>query len=638
MVLPPGHPSPVIPPMPVIPLMPIVPRMSTPPPPPMSAPLREYLEFEYSSSSSSSEETESNADGAGVFESDTHSGSPEVTISALTETGQAESSIKVPLQRSYTGTKPVILSSLADTPCATLGIPGLLDQFNATLGTCHTLDTPSLPSLLDDCIKNNYDFGTAYARLRAVWSADNHRNSTILDELRRREAGDRKMRQEVLVGNRIVRSTLPPRRVWDLCANRVVSWWSSSAFLDWSQTRGSDTTRRSNVRPISHAWMHEKDRVDVQTPINGYEWPVPIPTDANLDLIRIEMLNLELEYTWLDVLCLRQKGGTKEELRDEEWKLDVPTIGSVYQLNKVVIYLSGLGRPLTLKEGDLESDQCWFRRAWTVQEPIDKDNTGILAEFHKQLRAIDSIHHLTRRLSLSPAMFEVLSEMQKRVSTNPVDRIAGLALPLLSKMIPVYHETGLLEDAWTALVNEMFVGNRGELFFWYPEPGDAGKKWRPSWDQVMNKSLPANEISDMPVRHDSETHDDWYEGPCVDKGFVRGLAARGTEQVARRGKFIVQDSDGREYAFGIIARHRYPIPEDTYTLLGMDPAKLVRHPVQLRLLGDRNPRPRTQYWVIGRRLSDGKFEKVSVFEMADEKDVRRLSALGITETRRNILI
>ncbi len=43
---------------------------------------------------------------------------------------------------------------------------------------------------------------------------------------------------------------------------------------------------------ISHAWVDEKDRVNVMTPINGYKWPVPIPKNASLDLIRVEMLNL----------------------------------------------------------------------------------------------------------------------------------------------------------------------------------------------------------------------------------------------------------------------------------------------------------------------------------------------------------
>ncbi len=59
---------------------------------------------------------------------------------------------------------------------------------------------------------------------------------------------------------------------------------------------------------------------------------MPIPKDADLNLIRIEMLNLGAEYVWLDVLCLRQKdeGGLREDLRMEEWKLDVPTIGGMY--------------------------------------------------------------------------------------------------------------------------------------------------------------------------------------------------------------------------------------------------------------------------------------------------------------------
>ncbi len=95
--------------------------------------------------------------------------------------------------------------------------------------------------------------------------------------------------------------------------------------------------------PISHAWVGEKDGVDVWTPINGKEWPVPILKDASLNLIQIEMLNLGVEYTWLDVLCLRQKGGSREDLHAEEWKLDVPTIGYIYWDIWVVIYLSGLG-------------------------------------------------------------------------------------------------------------------------------------------------------------------------------------------------------------------------------------------------------------------------------------------------------
>ncbi|KAK0229236.1 hypothetical protein EDD85DRAFT_957633 [Armillaria nabsnona] len=579
-----------------------------------------------------------------VFESEADIIFPEVTISAFNETGQAESSIKVPLQRSFTGTNPVIPSSLTGTPCTALGIPRLLDIFNATLRTSYTLDTPSLFSVLEECIKNNYDFGTAYSRLRAVWSASSY--GTIQNELRRH---------------------LHPQRVWDLYTNWVVPWWSSAAFRVWLplqyvkltpqsfNTRSTTRDSPPNVKvlPISHAWMDAKDRINIQTLINGHEWPVPIPKDANLNLIRIEMLNLGVECTWLDVLCLRQKGGMREELRKEEWKLDVPTIGSVYKENKVVIYLSGLGRPLTLKEGDLESDQCWFRCAWTVQEvgkkrviagdmpdgplhakPMDDDDTGILTKFHQHLRAIDTIHPLSQNFTLSPGMFGVLSEMQKRVSTNPVDKVAGVAIPLLPWSLPVYNENLLLEDVWTALLNVMHPGNRGELLFWYPEPGDAGKKWRPSWEQVIKKPLPANEISHMDVWQDGKTGDDYYEGPCVDKGFVQGLATGGMEKVARCGELIVKHADGIEHTFNIIAHHGYPIPEDTYTLLGtvtMDLTKFLPcHNIQ--------PKVQTQYWVIGQRLSSGKFEKVSVLEM-DNEEVKRLHTLRIVEIHcQNILI
>ncbi len=100
--------------------------------------------------------------------------------------------------------------------------------------------------------------------------------------------------------------------------------------------------------------------MDVWASINGKEWPVSIPKGASLELIHIEMLNLGVQYTWLDVLCLRQKGGPWEDLHTEEWKLDVFTIGGVYDDPVVVIYLSGLGQPLSLKDGDLDSDQCWF--------------------------------------------------------------------------------------------------------------------------------------------------------------------------------------------------------------------------------------------------------------------------------------
>ncbi|KAK0453051.1 hypothetical protein EV421DRAFT_646886 [Armillaria borealis] len=550
---------------------------------------------------------------------------PEVTISATIETGQAESTIKVPKQRNYTGREPVIPSSLADIPCATLGVQGVLDRLNATLGTSHTLDTPSVLSVLEDCIVKNYDFGTAYGHLRGVWNInicctikDN------VDELRRHEEEDKEWRREALVGNNFMqwRWTLP-RRVWDLCSNRVVPWWIciGSEWDKWP-------------RPISHAWVDEKDRVDVWTPINGKEWPVPIPKDANLNLIRIEMLNLGVTYTWLDVLCLRQKGGPREDLHTEEWKLDVPTIGDVYKWTRmVVIYLSGLGRPLSLKEGDLESDRCWFRRAWTLQEvghtriiagdtpdgpmhawPIDYNGnyeTKMLTSLHKRLKHMEGTTSSFR-------LFDALADMQNRVSTNPVDRVAGLAF-CLQVQLCAYHESETLEDAWTAMVNTMDPYKRACMLFLYPGIGLGCKKWRPTWEQVMTEPLPADAGCRGFVYRDDEMDEDWYEGLSVIKqGFVRGLNTGSAEGVDRCGELVVKGTlRMRRHTFNICVTHQVPIPEGVYTLLG---GSKLWDPKEVR-----------EFWVVGRSLPDRRFEKLSVIRIPDEGERKRLDQCGIVQ-------
>ncbi len=183
-----------------------------------------------------------------------------VRISAFTETGWVKSSIRVPKQRSYTGQRPVIPSSLADTPCATLSIQGILDGLNTTLGTTYTLDTPSLPSILEDCIEKNYDFGTAYGHLRQIWYTDNW--SSIRDELRRCEEEDREMQWKALEGNQIVEPYLPAQCLWDLHSNWVVPWWTINSSADITQEW---------LLSISHAWVDEKDHIDAMTPINGYK-------------------------------------------------------------------------------------------------------------------------------------------------------------------------------------------------------------------------------------------------------------------------------------------------------------------------------------------------------------------------------
>ncbi|KAK0479785.1 hypothetical protein IW261DRAFT_1593711 [Armillaria novae-zelandiae] len=354
------------------------------------------------------------------------------------------------------------------------------------------------------------------------------------------------------------------------------------------------------------------------------------PRHADLNLIRIEMLNLGHEYAWLDVLCLRQEGGPREDLRAEEWRLDVPTIGQVYFGSGVVCYLSGLGRPLTLNEGDLESDRSWFRHAWTLQEvgegmeiagdtpdgPLHaecKDGeyaTELLTRFQKQLR--DTEGWYTEDWY---SLHEVLAEMRTRVSMNLVDRIAGLAFMTQSQWIPAYSESASLEHAWTALVDSMAAWLRADLLLLCAEPGDGGPKWRPSWHQVMTKPLLPSR-SDTYVDQDETGGVDSCKVECVD-GFMRGLAV--VKEGDRHGEFIVECDDGI-LQFKITAAHTCPIPEDTYTLIcdefhEFDDLDEVPHPC-----------------VVGRSLPEGRFEKVSVVKTFD-KDL-----LDITERRRYILI
>ncbi len=189
-------------------------------------------------------------------------------------------------------------------------------------------------------------------------------------------------------------------------------------------------------------------------------------------------------------------------------------------------------------------------------------------------------------------IFAALADMQKRVSTNPVDRVAGLAFPLQSHVIPAYHESETLEDAWTALVNAMDPYMRAHFLLVYPGVGLGCKKWRPTWDQVMMNPLPKDvDLYLMEVQHDDKTDEDWFYEYWIEKGHVRGLDAGSAEGRDRCGELVVEAAYGIAHTFKIHVTHRFPIPEDTYTLLS-----------------DYERR----FWAVGRRLPDQRFEKVSV--------------------------
>ncbi len=215
-------------------------------------------------------------------------------------------------------------------------------------------------------------------------------------------------------------------------------------------------------------------------------------------------------------------------------------------------------------------------------------------------------------------VFAALKGMQYRVSTNPVDKIAGLVFCLGSKTIPSYDGTQSLEEAWTALVNSMHPEHKGKLFSEYPEAGNAGTKWRPSWDQVMKNLLTEDRPFNGIIINQSLNGRSYCDALCIEEGFIQGLAVM--EGVDRHGKLIVKDKNGVEHAFDIMATHKHLIPEDMYTLICTTVWIWRRK------------------WVIGRRLSGRMFEKVAVLELANEAEWNRLRDLRIIEMCRNILV
>lgn len=204
-----------------------------------------------------------------------------------------------------------------------------------------------------------------YGLIRPHWRLTSEHESLIAT-LSSLEREDTIARRNAVAEKMIVDAMMPPRTVWDLYSNRVLPLWAIESNPDIS---ANSFQRIMPLAAVSHAWSFPEDRDNVLTMINSKKWPVPIPKHTRLADIRIELLNMEAEYVWLDVLCLRQADGEapEEGLREEEWKLDVPTIGAVYsKCREVIVYLDGLGRPF--KENDLESTRHWCNRAWTVQK------------------------------------------------------------------------------------------------------------------------------------------------------------------------------------------------------------------------------------------------------------------------------
>ncbi len=75
---------------------------------------------------------------------------------------------------------------------------------------------------------------------------------------------------------------------------------------------------------------------------------------------------------------------------------------------------------------------------------------------------------------------------------------------------------------------------------------------------------------------------------------------------------VFDDAAGSPRSFKVLADHMYPIPDGSYVLVGSSGLDLMRD---------------LYFWVVGRLREDRRFEKLSVFRVADDEG-EKLRKLG----------
>ncbi|GJE94692.1 hypothetical protein PsYK624_108630 [Phanerochaete sordida] len=597
--------------------------------------------------------------------------------------------VVVPKQMHYEG-PGAIPDELANTPCKTMGIPEMLRTLNNIHGTNFTLDTSGLKSQLKVCVERGWDFGLAYSQLRPLWQTKNFEDLDFSFEdyisdfnMYRATAQATRMlgrqAKNIVTDPFGVMNYIPPRRIWDLYSNRVVSYavlklWKDKTRLVWR---------------VSHSWAHASQRRTIMTPVNHSRWPVPIPVDVDLEQVRIELLNCGAQYAWLDILCLRQVGRKEDEAkRQEEWRVDVPSIGFIYspphrstrpmEYGPVACYFNGLGRPFTLQDDMFSDPRHWLNRAWTLQEhQPDMIPLGLTSASpaRSKARVSEVARKFYERLDMLPShpppnIFTVLRSMQTRASENPVDKVFGLSYFLVTPRypygVPVYLEEEHVEHAWLRLLSAMEKRYRLDLVFLFPSAGNGKVAWAPSWQQVMDSDLSsavqgpgtsdtthielfreraADELSDLPnavaqslpkfltssknspitslVEFASERH----VRKTIDKKgelFARGYTLR---PCIVRGLADVQPAETVRVGYVRVggidllvnALHREPIPNGEYVIVGRDGADSVVWVIGKLMLKDERAFSGETLWV----------RKVSVLQMPEgSRKVLVARALG----------
>ena len=410
-----------------------------------------------------------------------------------------------------------------------------LSHLNTIFRTAFTL-TPEVRVCLVGFIDDGCDLGLVYGYLRP-WLPHirtDHQFAQLPRLIQARRQADSELRSKAIDSNRITTRRIPPRRIWDLYANRVLPFYAvastSSDIAEITKTKWDLTsyTRRftnendaglsprsitdvpDNIWAVSHSWVAAPDRQSVLTTVNGKAWRVPIPRKTTLKDIRAELLLLGAEKVFLDVLCLRQEDELlpeSESIRKREWRLDVPTIGHVYNDHRrspVIVYFDGLGLPFRDSEAS-ENRFHWLKRTWTLQEtctyiiPAGLQNKvpalHVTPAYHDPWASKSFLDGLKATLGIlytsqwpwKRQLGKIIAEIKMRSYSNPVDQVACLAYILECPTLPIYDADMSAETAWGLLVECLPRLMRLTLLFSDFGP-NAYKScsWRPTWEQVKN--------------------------------------------------------------------------------------------------------------------------------------------------------
>lgn len=376
------------------------------------------------------------------------------------------------------------------------------------------MDDPGVKDAIDSYLGKELDFGVAYGQLRQIWALQGVAGElpdvaaawkAVHDDKKAIEQSRIDVYSKDIFGRRTLHDPyrLGPRRIWDLYSHRVVELY----FVP----------NRDRIWAITHSWREKME--GVLSAVNEREWPVPLPPGVTLEAVREELLGMGSEYCWLDVVCARQraseheseKGKLRKLLRDKEMEVDIPTMGNIYVMAAMVVrYYNGLGCPFT--GHGLSDSRHWLKRVWTLQEMNLHTRIGGLSptqinvpvtgfEYDHATGPYQHLSYLLRPLeimiTITPSLVGVVKGMRDRHASDPVDKIYGLGYLLKARSLPAYtpispiklsesSKSSGLEDVWSRLVRCMADAMHGELLFLFTQPGNGeGKKWLPTWKQLM---------------------------------------------------------------------------------------------------------------------------------------------------------